>query len=326
MSPRVEPANRSNSQNSNGFRRACAVVGAVLFAGGWAGAADPTPVPPPPATRPDPKADDPKFKCDKFVLNKDRFDYANIEDDAPVKGEDENNGHEFRSYNDIVLQVRQFPTAELEQCARKNLTFRDLVKDVRRDYQFDLVYFEGRLKSLREAKPNKPLAEAGVKTLYEAWVFPTDAADPMCVVFTELPEGLTPANEYAIGKPVRFAGYSFKLMRYESKAPNKTDPTRGQVRRAPLILAKTLTLIPVPDVDAGKNWREGFIPGLLALLGSIVTVTLGLTWWFRRGERGFRREREARYDTQNPFAAPADGAGPGGPTGQAGPPGVTPAT
>lgn len=301
MSPFVEPCSRPKLAPDKMFRRTSWVVAVAIlgFLGERVSSQEPTPVPPP-QTKAESKFEN---QCDRFKLDKDRFDLARVEDDAPVRGEEELGGHEFRMYNELLLRLREFPVNEMEACARKGLSFRDLVKDVRRDYQFELVYFKGRLKRLREAKPNRPLAEGGVKTLYECWVFPDDAADPMCVVTTELPEGLTPAKEYSPGKPVAFAGYSFKLMQYESSQANPKDPTQFVRRRAPLILAKSLTLLPGPEPYDDTKWRNGFVPGILALLGVIVAVIVGLTWWFSRGARNLQRELGSRYDKQNPFAA-----------------------
>lgn len=316
MSPFVEPRSRLKLTTDNRLRRIGWGVAVAAFGlvGGWVSGQEPTPVPPP-QTKAESKFEN---KCDRFRLDKDKFDFGKVEDDSPVRGEDELGGHEYRTYNDILLRIREFPVNELEECARKGLAFRDLVKDVRRDYQFELVYFKGRLKRLREAKPNRPLAEGGVKALYECWVFPDDAADPMCVVTTELPEGLTPAKEYSPGKPVAFAGYSFKLMQYESSQPNPKDPSQFVRRRAPLILAKTLTLLPGPEPYDDKKWRDGFIPGILALLGVVVAVILGLTWWFGRGAKNLQREINERYEKQNPFAAGAEA--PTSPAPDGGPP------
>ncbi len=280
---------------------------------------EPTPLPP---VEPKPKSGK---KCDAFVLPKDTLDFQALDDDAPVRGEDYRDGVEFRLYNDIIGRLKIAKDADLRACARDDLTFRDLVKPVRQDYRFDLVFFKGRLKRLREFKPNKPLEKAGIEKLYECWVFPENAADPMCIVCLDLPEGLTPSKDYTPGKFVTFAGYSFKLMQYESSQVDAKDASKYVRRRAPLILAKTLTLVPVDD-DAGKDWREGFIPGILALLGVILAAIVGLTWWFRRGSRHLQRELGSRYDTQNPFtgsgslpepAATSENTGNSGTTGNA---------
>ena len=59
-------------------------------------------------------------------------------------------------------------------------------------------------------------------------------------------------------------------------------------------------VLPEEDTDGGKPWRTGFVPGILGLVGGISAVALGLTWWFRRGDRRVRTELAARK-AQNPF-------------------------
>src|SRR5688572_29686936 len=77
-----------------------------------------------------PAADEPADPAAKYAIDADRLMFAHVEDDAPVRGE-ERNREEFEAYNAVLLHARQFPNDELERHARKGLTFRDLVTDVR---------------------------------------------------------------------------------------------------------------------------------------------------------------------------------------------------
>lgn len=241
----------------------------------------------------------PADPCAETRIDTDRLHFRYVRDDAPVQHEAQNQ-QEFDAYNEVLAFVHGLPIEKLEKCANRDVTFPDLVKDVRKDYQFKLLYFEGRLKRMRKLEPTKPLAEKGVKNLYEGWMFPRNGSDPMCVLVTELPAGLEPAVEYPTPKPVTVAGYSFKLIRYESAEPDPKNPGQGRVRRAPLLMAHTFRLLPEEDADAGKAWRTGFVPGILAIVGGISAVTLGLTWWFRRGDRRLRGELAVRK-ARNPF-------------------------
>jgi hypothetical protein len=236
--------------------------------------------------------------ADRFKIDTDRADYAGVEDDAPVRSEDQNR-QEFAAYNDTLLHARKFTVADQERYANRDVTFPDLLAAVRTDYRFQLVYFEGRLKRLRRLEPTKPLKAEGVTDLYEGWMFPANGADPLCVLTTELPPGLDPAVEYDPARPVAVAGYFFKVMRYE--APDPKDPTGRITRRAPLLMARSFTPLPAADADASGPWRTGFLPGVLAVVGGVAAVTLGLTWWFRTGDRPVRRELADRRD-RNPFA------------------------
>jgi hypothetical protein len=275
---------------------ACALAGPLR--------ADQTELAPPPrlvgsvpvAQQPAPPADpDARFRIDA-----DRLHFGRVEDDVKVRSEDEN-PHEFTAYNEVLLQAHRHSAADLERHATRDVMFRDLVVDSRKDYQFKLVYLEGRLKRLRRLEPTRPLAEAGVKNLYEGWLFPQNGTEPVCVLTTELPEGLEPAIEYSPSKHAGVAAYSFKLMRYEAADPK--DPSRQIVRRAPLLMGRSFKLFPEPARSAEAEWWGGFLPGLLAVLAGIAAVTFGLTWWFRRGDRQVRRNRDDRLD-RNPYVEP----------------------
>src|SRR5438094_1424958 len=53
----------------------------------------------------------------KYRIDKDRFIFGQIEDDAPARTE-ENNPSEYEAFNTVLLHARQFPAAELEKHAR----------------------------------------------------------------------------------------------------------------------------------------------------------------------------------------------------------------
>lgn len=237
--------------------------------------------------------------ADKYKLDTDRFQFTRVEDDAPVRSEGQNR-EEYEAYNDVLLHARQFPAAELEAHANRDVTFRDLVRPIRQDFQFQLLYFEGRLAQLRRGEPNKRLAAAGVTDWYEGWMFPLNGSDPMCVHITELPPGLQPSLGYDPRPQVAVAGYYFKMIRYESSEKDPNDPTRHRIRRAPLLMAKSFTPLPTPDADGGRAWRTGFLPGMLGVLAGIAVVVAVLALLFRRGDRTTRRAIEDRR-ARNPF-------------------------
>ena len=236
-----------------------------------------------------------------YFLEKDSFLLSAVEDDAPIRSESENS-LEFDAYNQVILKAHEFTVDELESVARKDVTFKDLVKPIRADFRYDLIGFEGRLLQLRRMEPTKPLKEAGVKDLYEAWLFPVDGIDPMCVILTELPAGLEPSLRYNPPKRVRVAGYFFKLMWYESSQPDPKDLTRGRYRKAPLLMAKSLRLLPQPSSDAGEAWRTEFLPAMLGLFLLVTGLAFMLNWYFKRGDRRLQSEREARLERANPFS------------------------
>lgn len=177
------------------------------------------------------------------------------------------------------------------------------MRPVRQDYQFDLIYLEGRLVRLRQVEPEQHLKDAGIEVLYEGWMFPRDGLDPVCVLTTELPPGLeiaTPPKDFVPAKMVRVAGYYFKLFWYESSEPDPNDPSRKRFRKAPLLMAKSFSLIPPPK-PASDFWLGEFLPGMLLFLVTITAVLFTLNWYFRRGDRRLAAERTARYERENPF-------------------------
>jgi hypothetical protein len=234
-------------------------------------------------------------------LDKDRALFDRIEDGAPVRSEAQN-PDEFRAYNAVLTHARQFAVAELEAAARRDVTFRDLFNPTRQQFKLDLVYFSGRLKRLRDIGATRPLKEAGVNELYEAWLFPPDQPNPICVLITELPAGIVSQRDLAKDKmdvPVGVAGYSFKLMTYEAAEPNATDPTRGRLRQAPLLMGRSFTVLPEPGRNPSDDWYGTFLPVLIVGLLGVAGVVGGLSWWYRRQDRAVARVRDGGV---NPFA------------------------
>ncbi|HEY2784496.1 MAG TPA: hypothetical protein VGJ05_05920 [Fimbriiglobus sp.] len=259
-------------------RRAAAVLACALFVG---------------STR----ADDPAAK---FRIDKNKRIYDGIKDDARLQTERENLD-EFLSYNEVVEFANQFSAANLEAHARRDVSYQDLMSRSRADYKLDLIRFEGKLWRVKRFTATAPLEDAGISTLYEGWLYLNGNVDPVCILFSELPEGITPALQLDPPPHVRFAGYSFKVMRYESEDKDNGTSARGKIRRAPLLIGKSVTVVPVPVFIPGSDWQGTFVPVLLSGLGALSAVGIGLAWWFRRGDRT-ARAKLAQRTQQNPFA------------------------
>jgi len=237
---------------------------------------------------------------DKYALDADRLHFAEVEWATPLRHQDRNR-FEFEAYNDTILHARQFPAAELIAAGRRDIGVLDLLnRNVGRDYQYKLITMEGRLLRARRLEPNKPLAAAGVTGFYECWLFPTKRSEPVCFVCLDLPEGLAPKLLYEPSLRVVAAGYYFKPMAYESEAADPKNVAKSKVEVAPLLIGRGFQVVPEPVVDTSKEWREGFFPGLTALIGTIIAFALGLTWWFRRGDRRVKAALAERKK-QNPF-------------------------
>jgi hypothetical protein len=243
------------------------------------------PVPPPAV---DPAA--------KYRIDKDRLIFAGIKDDERVQSEAENND-EFLSYNEVFTFAQQFSAAELEAHARRDVSPKDLMSLGRDEFKLDLILLEGTLLRLTRREATSTLAAAGIPTVYEGWLNPKESNNPVCIWFSESPVGVAPALKLDPAPTVRFAGYAFKLIRYVSEDP---DP-RGRIRRAPLLIGRSITIIPTPVRSPGADWHGTFVPALLIGLGGLSAIGFGLAWWYRRGDRAVRAVLAGRTQ-QNPFA------------------------
>jgi hypothetical protein len=151
---------------------------------------------------------------------------------------------------------------------------------------------------VRKMEPSQKLRAAGLDAAYEGWLVPQDEprGNPVCVVFTDLPEGIELGR---VNKWVSFAGYSFKLMRYESGEHDKDDPTKNVTKRAPLLLGRTLISQPDPDAPSSISWNVFVQVALMVFLGLLGTAG-SLAWWFRRGDVRAKQEITA-HRSRNPF-------------------------
>jgi len=254
-----------------GWRRAPLLIGKA-----------PTPLPGPPVAIP---------------IDKGLRVFSLIKDDAPYDREHAT-WAETAAWTRVVMHARNFTAEQLEAAARRDVTFADLFKEHRLDYQFELVYVRGRLIRLTklEQKPTDRLAAAGAEA-YQAWVVPDGEprGNPMCVVISDLPPGLEPQRLMSV--PVRFAGYSFKRMRYESGEQRKDNPSKNVWKAAPLLIGRSVSVL-TEDEGTG-SWATTFVPAVIGTVVVLAGAALGMGWWFRRGDRQARSEIEATR--KNPF-------------------------
>ena len=253
-------------------------------------------------TQPEPKegpAEKVDFKA-KFQFDKNRrfLQAMRGKDPSPLRT-DVDDHDEYDAYNELVLHANQFTMAQLQEVARIDVSYGDLFAKTREDYRFELVTFQGRLKRLRKIESNDFLRERGIKVLYEAWIVPNNDTNPLCFLVTEKPEGVEPTLEFNPSHPVTASGYFFKLLEYESKEPSEKNKGKFLTRRAPLMMGKSLAVGPVEEIDGGGPWREVFLPALLTSLGLFTVFALGVTWYFRRGDRRSIRILESKKP--NPF-------------------------
>jgi len=219
-----------------------------------------------------------------------------IIDDTELPSLSENR-EEYYAYNHFVLWARKFSAEQLATCARKELTWRILFGKDRTRYRGEIVRVEGRLKRLIWIGSNKSLEAQGVKDLYEAWIFGREYfSNPTCVILSELPPGLEPADDIR-DLNVYADGYYFK--RYKYRAVNDT-------RLAPLVIGRTLVVQktpPAPATPGESAFDRLFLPTLLSAFFGMVVVAFGLQWWFRRGDR---RATATLRSQQEEFVLPTE--------------------
>lgn len=226
--------------------------------------------------------------------------FRKIIDDAPITHTTELRWEESEAWNRVVLHARQFTPEQLEAAARKDVTFADLFKETRRDHKLELVQFKGRLIRLRQLGSTERLKEAGLTALYEGWIIPENepAANPVCVVVSELPPGLDPEppGRGLMNRWVAFEGYSFKLMHYESQERDKDE--RLVSKRAPLLIGRTIR--PLDTTPANPYRWDTFVPALIGAILGMLLIGFLLSRWFRRGDRRAQAEIDG-VRQKNPF-------------------------
>src|SRR5581483_3820079 len=97
-----------------------------------------------------------------------------------------------------------------------------------------VVRIEGRLRRVWRFDPMRMEEQAGVKNIYEAWLYNDKYGEPnpACLICTTLPEGIQVSEDVKGEVPVAFVGYFFKRYRY--KAADARKPT--EFRDVPLLI------------------------------------------------------------------------------------------
>ncbi len=231
--------------------------------------------------------------------------------------------NQVQAYCDLVMHARKFPQNELEQHAVV-VPWKSLMLAERESYRYELLKFEGQL--LRVLKFDAPgeLANQGVTTLYEAWLFTEKEEHAICLIFSELPDGLTISKHFDPAKYAVITGYFFRSNSYTSEKKNeKTE--RNEVRRAPYLIGHSISYKAAPNADA-SSFVQGFLPGILISVALLSALVLGLAWWFRSSDRAGKAALERRRnnpelvipntdfpaDSDSPFTNIHDPQPPGG--------------
>jgi hypothetical protein len=207
-------------------------------------------------------------------------DRQGIPDGTEVKN---NEPSEVDAYYEALFYAYLNPPEAFADSARRDFTYAQLFNEPHK-WRGEVLHVEGRLKRLRRYDVPLQLADRDIKYLYEGWIFDQAyGANPTCLLFTELPPGLEPAE--SMEAQVAFDGYFFKIYRYQSG-----DSKPGQAREAPLLIGRTLKLLSPQQANAvsATVWSKPLLVSFFALVFSTVGLAIWLTWWFRRGDRRIR--------------------------------------
>jgi hypothetical protein len=192
---------------------------------------------------------------------------------------------EIEVYCEALEKAYRFKAPAFASAVRSNLnlTPAHLMQEPRK-YRGEVVHVEGHVRRVRRFDPPMMAEQAGVRDLYEGWLFDKAyGASPICIVFTELPEGLSIAEK--MDQPVTFDGYFFKRYRYQA-ADGKAEG-----REAPLLIGNAPVLVAAPVAatpPADSGWSTSLLVGFMVLVLGSAGLVLWLIWWFRKGDHQVR--------------------------------------
>jgi hypothetical protein len=219
-----------------------------------------------------------------------------VEDGTPIRSWQEKGGDEAKAYSRTLLAAHTNSPEALANSARRDVKFIHLFEEPAK-FRGQVIHVEGRLKRVTRYDPPTTLKTTfDIQNLYEGWIFDPEisGANPMCLIFTDLPPGLT-AQEKMEAR-VGFDGYFFKKYRYKSG---------DGWRDAPLLIGHTLTLHALPPSEPAPD--DPFAKNLIIIFMSILVATFilgyGLTWWYRRGDRLVEAAKAKAF--QNTFQEPS---------------------
>jgi hypothetical protein len=186
-------------------------------------------------------------------------------------------------YNEALVHAFWTPVDAFAKSARENkhVTFAHMYSQTDR-YRGKVIHLEGQLhRVVKYDEVPRGARDRGVLELYEGWIFlPTVKSRPVCVIFPILPEGLEPADR--MNRRVAFDGYLIYLYRYRSARDRDPDLD------TPLLIGPTVRLEAEPPTADRPLASPALIIGFISFVAAVVLLVVGLSWWFRRGDRQVR--------------------------------------
>jgi hypothetical protein len=182
----------------------------------------------------------------------------------------------YDAYNQALINAFRYPAEAFKKAAKdhEHLKFAHLWNEPQ-VHRGKIVTVKGRLYRVRKYEAPMPAQEAGVKDLYEGWLFgETKGSHPFCIIFPVLP-GTVPIAEQ-MDRRVTFHGYF--LMRYKYRSQ------KGDLE-TPLLIGPTVT----PDTtsraaDDSMPFPVFALTLVVVVLTGIVASMFVIAWWFRRGD------------------------------------------
>jgi hypothetical protein len=188
---------------------------------------------------------------------------------------------EVFAYFDAILKASRTPRKVFLDAVRKEITYLNVHNEPKR-YRGEIIRIDGDLARVIRHEPTLPEQQAGIKNVYEMWLL-TDRfgkGNTACLITTELPPGITVAEEVKGTKLVSFVGYFFKKYRFKP-ADAKKDT---EYRVAPMIVGYVVPSQPKAQ-DDGSNWSRNVILIFLAVLAGTIAILFVMTWASRRTDR-----------------------------------------
>jgi hypothetical protein len=218
-----------------------------------------------------------------------------VEDKMPLPTLPRQNEWEYKAFYGTLVTAKYTPVDAFHHSADRKVTYAHLYQMPSR-FRGQVVHYEGRLRRLVWVPASEYTESQGVKEYYEGWVFDPEmrGANPMCLIFTDLPKGLRPGE--GLDQRVSFDGYFFKLYGYKA-ADDKWHACPMLIGHAPVLAQAPAS---PAEKQQGSVWdfTNWFVYGAIALVVLTAGVIVALNLWYRQGDRRIRSRLTAARNPQ----------------------------
>lgn len=189
---------------------------------------------------------------------------------------------EWDTWLHLFEVLRQTDESSLEQASTGRVTFVQLFEQSPA-YRGELVTVSG---TIRRAHPTKtPANDLGLTDYYQTWLQPADhPQDPMAVWTLSLPERFPTGMDLA--EEAEATGFYFKRLAYKA--------ADGEIRRAPLLLARNLKWIQRPPVVETPPQTSGRLALMIAGAAVFAVLATALIYYRSRNPATLLSDARAR--------------------------------